>query len=349
MAANRESWVRGAIGLALALCACCAGCATMPVPTPPPDFPRELTKATLPEYTISPPDALLINVLRATPRPPYRIQVQDALAVQVTGTLPEQPISGVFVVEPDGTLNLGYSYGAVPVVDLTLKEAKQAITNQLKATLKEKAFDVSVGLAQSRAVQQIRGEHLVRPDGTIGLGVYGNVRVVGLTMNQAKAVIEEHLSQFLQKPEVSVDVSGFNSLVYYVITDRPGLGELVVRLPVTGNETVLDALAQIYGLPAAASKKRIWVSRPVPSDSGCEQILPVDWVGITQHGLTTTNYQLLPGDRLYVMAEPVVTLDIRLARLISPIERILGVTLLGSTTVHSIAIPLGQSTTGAGF
>src|SRR5206468_3197923 len=120
--------------------------------------------------------------------------------------------------------------------------------------------EVSVGLAQSRAVQQIRGEHLVRPDGTIGLGVYGNVRVVGLTLSQAKETIEAHLSQFLQRPEVSVDVSGFNSSVYYVITDRPGQGELVVRLPVTGNETVLDAMAQIYGLPATASKKRIWLT-----------------------------------------------------------------------------------------
>jgi len=75
-----------------------------------------------------------------------------------------------------------------------------------------------------------------------------------------------------------VDVSGFNSSVYYVITDRPGQGELVVRVPVTGNETVLDAMAQIYGLPATASKKRIWLSRPVPADAGCEQI-PADRLG----------------------------------------------------------------------
>jgi hypothetical protein len=32
-----------------------------------------------------------------------------------------------------------------------------------------------------------------------------------------------------------------------------------------------------------------------------EQILPVDWNGITRAGNTRTNYQLLPGDRLYVV------------------------------------------------
>jgi polysaccharide export outer membrane protein len=345
-ASRRWHGVRGALVI-LAACVGCAGCASVPI-APPDDLPRELTKTTLPDYIIAPPDVLLINVIRATPRPPYIIQVQDALAINVTGALPEQPIAGVYVVDPDGTVNLGFNYGTVPVVEMTLKEARAAIMAQLKTSLKE-GFQVNVSLAQSRAVQQVRGEHLVRPDGSIGLGVYGSVRVTGMTLWDAKQAIEAHLSQFLQKPEVSVDVSGFNSKVYYVIADRPGLGELLVRVPITGNETVLDAMAQINGLPAAASKKRIWVCRPVPDPAApCYQVLPVDWTAITRCGSTATNYQLFPGDRLYVQAEPIVTMDLRLARIISPIERILGVTLLGSETVHSIAIPLGQSTSGTG-
>ena len=38
-----------------------------------------------------------------------------------------------------------------------------------------------------------------------------------------------------------MDVQGFNSKLYYVILDGGGAGQQVVRLPVTGNETVLDA------------------------------------------------------------------------------------------------------------
>jgi protein involved in polysaccharide export with SLBB domain len=289
-----------------------------------------------------------VNVLRATPRPPYHIQVEDALSINVTGTIPDQPIAGIYIVQPDGTVNLGFSYGTVNVVDQTLEKAQAAITNQLKFSLKP-GFQVNVSLAQSRAIQQIRGEHLVRPDGTIGLGVYGSVWLSGQTLAEAKWTIEQHLSRFLMKPEVSVDVSGFNSQVYYVIADRPGLGELVVRLPITGNETVVDALAQIYGLPASASKKRIWISRPTPANATCEEILPVDWIAITQRGAAATNYQILPGDRVYVRALPVITFDVELSRILSPIERILGVTLLGSSTVHSIAIPLGHTgSTGGG-
>src|SRR5207249_5086606 len=98
-----------------------------------------------------------------------------------------------------------------------------------------------------RAMQQVRGEHLVRPDGTVGLGTYGSVYVTGMTIAEAKAAVERHLARFLFRPEVSVDVSGFNSRVYFIIFDLPGSGQQIYRLPHTGNETVLDALGEIKG------------------------------------------------------------------------------------------------------
>jgi polysaccharide export outer membrane protein len=153
-----------------------------------------------------------------------------------------------------------------------------------------------------------------------------------MTLDEAKAAVERHLGQFLYRPQISLDVIGYNSKVYYVVTDGGGLGEQVVRLPATGNETVLDAVSYINGLPPVASRKRIWVSRPAPP--GCpRQILPVDWDAVVRGGETATNYQILPGDRVYVMAKPIVTFDTALARLAAPIERVLGVALLGRTTV----------------
>ena len=53
---------------------------------------------------------------------------------------------------------------------------------------------------------------------------------------------------------MSVDVLAYNSKVYYVIMDGGGYGQQIVRLPCTGNETVLDAIAQVNGLPQVASK-----------------------------------------------------------------------------------------------
>ena len=119
-------------------------------------------------------------------------------------------------------------------------------------------------------------------------------------------------------------------------TDGGGAGEQVVARPIVGSETVADAIAAIGGLPPVASKRDIWIARRSPTPGCPEQILPVDWVGTTQHGIAATNYQVMPGDRIYVKAQKLVTIDTALARALSPIERLLGVTLLGSSTVNQI-------------
>jgi polysaccharide export outer membrane protein len=179
----------------------------------------------------------------------------------------------------------------------TLDEAKALIEAHLKKLGFEKPV-VELVVSQTRGVQLVRGQHLVRPDGTVSLGTYGNVNVSGLTLSAAKSVIEAELSKQLQKPEVVVDVLAYNSKVYYIIFDQGGAGQRVTRLPITGNETVLDAIANINGLTQVSSK-RIWIARPAP-ELGQMQILPVDWVGMSQHGHTNTNYQVMPGDRIYV-------------------------------------------------
>jgi polysaccharide export outer membrane protein len=329
----------------LALCTALGGCLPVRKGEPPfdPVMPRETSKVNMPEYVIEAPDILLINAVRVIPLPPYHIEPLDSLYLQVSGVIPEQPIAGIYLVDADGTVNLGLAYGTVPVVGLTIPEAKQAIETLLKRRFAKP--EAVVALAQGRGAQQIQGEHLVRPDGTVGLGIYGGVRVSGLTLVQAKAAIEEYLSRFLQRPEISLDVLAYNSKIFYVIFDGGGNGQQIVRLPITGNETVLDAISQVNGLTPVSSTHHIWVARPgVP---GCpdDQILPVDWKAVTCRGRTETNYQLLPGDRVYVQAQTLVTTDTYLARFFSPMERIFGVTLLGRGTVGALAQPLVQKTT----
>ena len=77
------------------------------------------------------------------------------------------------------------------------------------------------------------------------------------------------------------------------------------------------------------------MARPVPASADGDKILPVDWAAVTKRGRTETNYQLFPGDRLYVSADPLITLDTYLGRIISPMERIFGITLLGEGTVQA--------------
>jgi polysaccharide export outer membrane protein len=151
----------------------------------------------------------------------------------------------------------------------------------------------------------VRGEYLVRPDGTIGLGEYGSVTVTGLTLEQAKKAIADSLDKFLKdfdRQSVKVEVLAYNSKVYYVITDGANDTEQVYRFPITGSDTVLDALSQVDGLPQSAARRHVWIARPSQKD-GTAKTLPVDWTAITQQGMAATNYQLIPGDRIYVKAE----------------------------------------------
>lgn len=314
------------------------GCASTPCDNieTVPDVPRELSMVTHPPYTIAAPDVLLIDAIRVVPIPPYRLNPLDSVAISAPKGLPGEPLQGIFPIESDGAVNMGITYGKVSLVDKTIDEARAALEQHLKAVVGLADPRVNVSLAQFRGMQQIRGEHMIGADGTVRMGIYGSVFVAGLTLDEAKAAIEKHLTKYLLKPEVSVDIFAYNSRVIYVITDGGGYGEQVYPIPTTGNETVLDALGKIGGLPAVASKRRIWVARPAPAGHGPDQTLAVNWEAITRGANTTTNYQMLPGDRLYVMAEPLVTTDTMLARIISPIERVLGVTLLGQSTVSTL-------------
>ena len=45
------------------------------------------------------------------PKGPYRLEPLEVLQIAVTGTLPNQPINGGFMITPEGNINLGFDYG----------------------------------------------------------------------------------------------------------------------------------------------------------------------------------------------------------------------------------------------
>lgn len=189
-------------------------------------------------------------------------------------------------------------------------------------------------------------EHLVHPDGRINLGYYGQVYVTGLTLDQAKVKIILHLRKYLSdeqlgliklddrgKPvhdkndklvlvdpaesqRVSVEIASYGSKVFYVQGDVGITG----RFPITGNETVLDAISYAGGLLPTAASQNIRLVRPGPPDGCCPQVLPVNYAAIVNAGDTTTNYQLMPGDRLVVYRDPIERFNGLVARLAAPVQ-----------------------------
>lgn len=265
---------------------------------PCPNAGNELEKLILTEYRIEPPDVIDITVVNVVPKAPYYLKVGDSLAIDVVGTLPEEPIQGLYPVGIGGSVNLGFQYGSVPNVGgSSLEEAEAKILKHLQEYLR--APEVTVSLGQLGSLPQIAGPRAVALDGRVNLGTYGTLSIVGKTVPEATAALEAHLSQYLDAPEVSVTVTQPNSKFYYIITQGAGQGDQVLRVPIQGNETVLDAIAGIGQIPTIASQK-IWIARPGRHREGRDQVLKIDFRAITQLGDPATNYQILPGDRLYL-------------------------------------------------
>src|SRR5688500_7543668 len=140
-------------GLALAV-ASAGGCkwhsshhgAKLPhhLPHPPPDLPRELSKVVLPEYTVEPPDILVIEAIHIVPRSPYALRTGDVLAITVLGTLPDAPVSGAYAVQPGGMVNLGAPYGAVKVAGVTAEQAQEEIRRAMATHVMDPVVAVSL-------------------------------------------------------------------------------------------------------------------------------------------------------------------------------------------------------------
>ncbi len=231
---------------------------------------------------------------------------------------------------------------------------------------------ITVEVLEANPGRPIQGERLVRPDGKITLGWYGEVYVAGLTTNEIKEKIILHLRKYIrdevlglieQDPEtgqeikipprdsnrVFVDVTSYNSKVYYVQGDVAAPG----KLPITGNETVLDAINYAGGLIPTAAPQNIRLVRPAPPGACCQQVLPVNLAAIISAGDPTTNYQIMPGDRLVVYRDPIVRTTIFIDRLAAPFQTVINSILQYSFTarsVKSISVPIfgnGTSSTTA--
>jgi protein involved in polysaccharide export with SLBB domain len=227
---------------------------------------------------------------------------------------------------PAATMPPGQAVAAVkkpsgPTANPTAKPSKQ--------------IHVNVGKTESKVAEDHCGQYLVAPDGTVNLHRYGTVQVMGKTVEEAAAAVRKQLSKYLPSPQVSVDVLAYNSKVYYIITEGAGLGDNVRRVPITGSDTVLDALGVVNGL-SQVSSTRMWIARPSPSNPTNGTILPVDYAGITQRGATATNYQIMPGDRLFIAEDRTAAVNNWVTKKTTSVERVLGLISLGASTVESI-------------
>lgn len=163
---------------------------------------------------------------------------------------------------------------------------------------------------------RLPGDQTVQQDGTIELGSYGRLLVAGLSAQEIQGRVGELVTTYEiakrqgriglasyggppnNDPEdygVTVRLVNQDSALFYVMGEVNAPGSY----PLVGHETVLDALIAAGGLSDRANDHKIILTRPQYGGQP-RVILPVCYQQVLQLGDVSTNYQLRPGDRIYV-------------------------------------------------
>jgi len=313
---------------------CSLGCAAGRGSYVPMNYPVELKTVPQPSYTVSAPDRLFIAVtVRPKPAPEdYRITPDDVLSVEIktapAGAPDSKPIYAdrFVLVAPDGKIRIA-EFGELKVGGSKLDEIAERLRKLLKEHPDIQAADPRVAVQLSalhESIELLTGDRLVRPDGTVNLSPYGEVRVQGLRLDEIKNQVRGQILQ--ERPDlvwrlessdemyIDVEVTGFNSQVCYVQYEV----QTPTLFPITGTETVLDAVVRAGSATDFAERNDVYLVRVNPFEGGEPEILPVCLRDIIELGATETNYQLRPGDRIVVPPRRIVVLQ----RFLSPFTQV---------------------------
>jgi polysaccharide biosynthesis/export protein len=192
------------------------------------------------------------------------VEPPDLLIVEVLEALPGRPLSGERLVRPDGTISLGF-YGDVHVAGLTLPEIKEKVVLHMRNYLNDEVLDLIVHDDET-------GETVIDP-----------------STRKPKMIDPKDCNS------VFVDLTTYNSQNYYVEGDV----YFPSRIHCTGNDTVLDVLHYVGGIMPSADRSQIRLVRSYPKGSPAK-VLPIDYEEITMGTDSSTNYSMLPNDRLVV-------------------------------------------------
>ena len=215
----------------------------------------------------------------------------------------------LFLIIAAGCSSLGESLGFTPPANPLSKSAKairdtapipapvsrELAMELLPAHVVEPGDTLLVQPVELDAPLRLPPDQLVQPDGTVDLGKYGRPVVAGETLPEVEVVVRDAIKA-KEKNAIAITVRLLSrpGTVFYVLGEVNAPG----AFPITGHDTVLSAITQAGGPTRRASEQNIVLSRPTAR--GCRLVYPVCYTNIVQLGDTTTNYQLHPGDRIFV-------------------------------------------------
>jgi len=176
---------------------------------------------------------------------------------------------------------------------------------------------------------------LVNPDGTVMLPLFGSVHVAGKTIDEIATVLEYRAREFYSDPDITVNVTGYQSKHVYVFGEVRAPG----RYPYTGSNTILSLLAAAQP-SRAADQRRVQVLRPHGDGDGVDR-MTIDLNQWVKRGVTERNALLEEGDIVYVPPNGFAEIGYAMQNLLRPVAPA-SRTVYGMTTVDSGSQQLRQ-------
>ncbi len=134
---------------------------------------------------------------------------------------------------------------------------------------------------------------MVQPDGFISLPIVGELRVGGLTVAEALAVIRKQASQRLRDPEITVELKEFQRPRFFVGGEVGSPGEFALR----GRIGVMQAIAMAGGFKQSAKHSQVVHLRQVDDRHAVRTIVNAKALAKNPE---TADIELQPGDLLFV-------------------------------------------------
>ena len=130
---------------------------------------------------------------------------------------------------------------------------------------------------------------LVHPDGSFYYPYVGTLKVAGMKIEDLRSAITTRLSQYLQTPQVDVNVVGYGSRVTLQGAFKDTSSQSITTVPLT--------LSQAVGA-AVVDAEQADLSGLVLTRDGKSHRIDMD--ALSSHGSSIPNIYLKPGDRLFM-------------------------------------------------
>jgi polysaccharide export outer membrane protein len=242
------------------------------------------------EISEAPGQALMMpNESAKQPLESYLIEVGDTIFVEPVSFDATIRLPGDQVIKPDGSISIG-EFGVYQASQKTVEQIEMEIQSIIDS-------EIRLGLESEYREERLRESGLTpdtaRPE--FEEDDAESEEELAEAEQERRAALEERISERIKQNEISVRLVNWESKKIYVLgeVNSPGY------FGYTGNQTVLDALLEAGGLTTKANHHQIIVSRPTPCGS-CRVVMKVCYDQVVQLGDTSTNYQLHPGDRVFV-------------------------------------------------